>query len=189
MTYAPSEDSVQPGHPPSLITESSLSAWRQLESLAILWAQAKTLIRLGGCPGWSESSRGAHAILLVLSCAGSYNFSKSWNGLNIHKEPELWCLMAPTRPQHSCSEIHFSFFFFFCFNFAISFTRKSNVLCKECWPWSDAAFFRHLIWVLIVCHCPQFVMLGMWIKQFIKQFNKMSCDLVTYTLQQVKICH
>ena len=28
---------------------------------------AKTLIRLGGSPGWSESSLGAHAILLVLS--------------------------------------------------------------------------------------------------------------------------
>ena len=28
---------------------------------------AKTLIRLGGCPGWSESSLSAHAILLVLS--------------------------------------------------------------------------------------------------------------------------
>ena len=32
---------------------------------------AKTLIRLGGCPGWSESSLGA-VILLVLSCRGSY---------------------------------------------------------------------------------------------------------------------
>ena len=30
------------------------------------------LIRLGGCPGWSESSLGAHVILLVLSCGGSY---------------------------------------------------------------------------------------------------------------------
>ena len=29
---------------------------------------AKTLIRLGGCPGWSESLLGTHAILLVLSC-------------------------------------------------------------------------------------------------------------------------
>ena len=35
-----------------------------------MWT-VKTLIRLGGCPGWSESSLGAHAILLVLSCAGS----------------------------------------------------------------------------------------------------------------------
>ena len=32
---------------------------------------AKTLIRLGGCSGWSESSLGAHAIFLALSCAGS----------------------------------------------------------------------------------------------------------------------
>ena len=32
---------------------------------------AKTLVRLGGCPGWTESSLGAHAILLVLSWHGS----------------------------------------------------------------------------------------------------------------------
>ena len=32
---------------------------------------AKTLTRLGGCPGWSESSLGAQVILLVLSCGGS----------------------------------------------------------------------------------------------------------------------
>ena len=31
----------------------------------------KTLIRLGGCPGWSESSLGAQVTLLVLSCGGS----------------------------------------------------------------------------------------------------------------------
>ena len=31
---------------------------------------AKTLIRLGGCPGWSVSSLGAQAILLILSCCG-----------------------------------------------------------------------------------------------------------------------
>ena len=34
----------------------------------------KTLIRLGGWPGWSESSLGAHDILLVLSWGGSYIF-------------------------------------------------------------------------------------------------------------------
>ena len=32
---------------------------------------AETLIRLGRCPGWSESSLGPHAILLVLSWVGS----------------------------------------------------------------------------------------------------------------------
>ena len=40
-------------------SQSSLSAWRKLGSLATHWA--KTLIRLGGCPGWSESSLGAHS--------------------------------------------------------------------------------------------------------------------------------
>ena len=45
-----------------------------------MWT-AKTLIRLGGCPGWSESWLGAHAILLVLSCHGSrfFNILKSCN--------------------------------------------------------------------------------------------------------------
>ena len=51
----PSEDSDQPGHQPSLI-ESSLSAWRKLGQRT-----AKILIRLGGCPGWSESSLGAQS--------------------------------------------------------------------------------------------------------------------------------
>ena len=32
----------------------------------------RRLIRLGVCPGWSECSLGAHVILLVLSCSGSY---------------------------------------------------------------------------------------------------------------------
>ena len=53
--------------------QSSLSTWRNLWSLATYWAQAKTLIRLGRCPGWSESSLGTQFILWVLSCCGSYN--------------------------------------------------------------------------------------------------------------------
>ena len=32
----------------------------------------RRLIRLSGCPGWSKSSLGAHATLLVLSWGGSY---------------------------------------------------------------------------------------------------------------------
>ena len=36
---------------------------------------AKTLIRLGGCPGYSESSMGTQVILLFLSCSGSVVYS------------------------------------------------------------------------------------------------------------------
>ena len=59
---APSEDLDQPGHLPSMGSYGpKVSSCGQ-----------RRLIRLGGCPCWSESSMGAHAILLVLSCRGSH---------------------------------------------------------------------------------------------------------------------
>ena len=39
---------------------------------------AKTLIKLDGCPGWSESSPGAHLILLVLLWGGSNLECYTW---------------------------------------------------------------------------------------------------------------
>ena len=80
MACAPSEDSDQPGHLPSLIrvvTVHSMGSWRpKLSSCG-----QRRLIRLGGCPGWSESLLGAHTILLVLSRGGS----------NIHRLLNLYC--------------------------------------------------------------------------------------------------
>ena len=58
--YAPSEDSDQPGHPPSLIRVFAVrmkKAW----VLSYQLSAQRRLIRLGGCPGWSESSLGAHS--------------------------------------------------------------------------------------------------------------------------------
>ena len=59
---APSEDSNQPGHPPSLIRVFAVRMKKAWVLSYPLGAQrtAKTLTRLGGCPGWSESSLGAH---------------------------------------------------------------------------------------------------------------------------------
>ena len=71
MVCAPSEDSDQPGHPPSLIRVFAVrmkKVWVLSYPLSAQWR----LIRLGRCPGWSESPLGAHAILLVLSWGGSY---------------------------------------------------------------------------------------------------------------------
>ena len=48
-------------------SESWLSAWKTLGPQLPIERSVKTLIRLGGCPGWSGSSLGAHAISLVLS--------------------------------------------------------------------------------------------------------------------------
>ena len=53
-------------------SESLLSAWRKLGPLATHWAHSEDSDQtVGECPGWSESSLGAHDILLVLSLGGS----------------------------------------------------------------------------------------------------------------------
>ena len=76
MACAPSEDSDQPGHQPSLISlRCALNGY--LRTHAFFMRAAKTLIRLGGFPGWSESSLGvqslcwfchvaAHFLLMIL---------------------------------------------------------------------------------------------------------------------------
>ena len=66
MPCAPSEDSDQPGHPPSLIRVFAvcmMKAW----ALSYPLSTAKTLIRLGGCLGWSESSLSTCSFLAHLS--------------------------------------------------------------------------------------------------------------------------
>ena len=55
MACAPSEDSDQPGHPPSLgirpvWSESLFSAWRRFESLATHWAHSKDSDQNGRMP-------------------------------------------------------------------------------------------------------------------------------------------
>ena len=57
-----------------------------------MWT-AKTLISLDGCPGWSKSSLGAHAILLVLSWSGSV---VSWS----RTKPVKWSV-HPAKTQIS----------------------------------------------------------------------------------------
>ena len=96
MIFAPSEDSDQPGHPPSLIRVFACAQWvANLPKLSScgqrrLWSDwAKTLIRLGGCPGWSEFSLGAQTILLVLSLGGWY-YICSGRTLTIHEWQVLY---------------------------------------------------------------------------------------------------
>ena len=60
IACALSEDSDQPGHPPNLISlrcphEELLGPYLPIKRTA------KTLIRLGGCPGLSECSLGAQS--------------------------------------------------------------------------------------------------------------------------------
>ena len=69
VACAPSEDSEQPGHPPSLIRVFAVGIKKEWVLGCPLSAQRR--LRSSGCPGWFESSLGAHATLLVLSWGGS----------------------------------------------------------------------------------------------------------------------
>ena len=86
-------------------------------ALITYWAHSKTLIRLGGCSGWSESSLGAHDILLVLSCGGSQVYPYfSTLPLGREKDCGLW----------SWDSLEIVSRFFFCFFFKFKLNIKFN---------------------------------------------------------------
>ena len=68
-------------------SESSLSVWRNVSPWLPFERLAKTLIRLGGCPGLSESSLGTHVLswfpnhvcILFWSKQVSYSYSPRFN--------------------------------------------------------------------------------------------------------------
>ena len=63
---------------PTVWGEPLLSTWRNIGSSATQLSPLWRLIRLCGCSGWSESSLGAHIILLVLSWGGSFDCFMIW---------------------------------------------------------------------------------------------------------------
>ena len=88
MAYVPSEDSDQPGHTSSLIIVFAVrmkKAW----VLSYPMSAERRLIRLGRCPGWSESLLGAHTILLVLL----------WGSLFMSYSPAKWCVPREDSDQ------------------------------------------------------------------------------------------
>ena len=67
----PAKTQIRPGHLPSLIRVFAVRL-KKARTLSYPLSTQGRLIRLARCPGWSESSLGAHAILLVLSRCGSF---------------------------------------------------------------------------------------------------------------------
>ena len=101
MVCAPSEDSDQPVPPTSsgLRCPHEESLGDSLQTVRT----AKTLIRLGIRPVWSESSLGAQATLFVLSRGGSYNVMLVvWKGLKCHTWRVWKTISACTSAVRSC---------------------------------------------------------------------------------------
>ena len=72
VVCAPSEDSDQPGHPPCLIWESSLSARRKSGSLATHFVHSEDSDQTGRMPRLNRVFAGRTVIFLVLSWGGSF---------------------------------------------------------------------------------------------------------------------
>ena len=77
LSCVPSESSDQPGHPSWLIRVFAVRMQIAWVLCYPLFAN-QILIRLGGSPGWSESSLGAHAVLFPLSWGGSLMKKRPW---------------------------------------------------------------------------------------------------------------
>ena len=90
----PIEDSDQPGHPPSLIRVFAVRM-KKTSVLSYPLSAQRRLIRLGKCPGWSESSLGVHSlcwfchVTAYFMCPNSYNF---YNGSNVPRKQCFFCL-------------------------------------------------------------------------------------------------
>ena len=93
-------------------SESSLSAWRSIGSLATHKVHSEGSDQTRRCPGWSESLLGTHIIWLVLSCGGSNNkVRKGKNGNDcirmrkaLSKDCHLWRLWSQMLPCHRKKE-------------------------------------------------------------------------------------
>ena len=76
MACAPSEDSNRPWHPPSLIRVFAVRMKKAWVLSYPLSAQRRR-IRLGGCPGWSESLLGAQSF-----CWFCHETAHFWNSFH-----------------------------------------------------------------------------------------------------------
>ena len=85
----PSEDSDQPGHPPSLIRNFAVRMKKPSVLDYSLSAQRR-LIRLGGCPGWSESSLGTHSFSWFCHVAAHIMFGCCQNRKTFYDVGQLW---------------------------------------------------------------------------------------------------
>ena len=134
MACAPSEDSDQPGHQPSLIRVFAVcmkKAW----VLSYPLSAQRRLIRLGGCPGWSESSLGAQSFCWFCHEVAHPKVLTDRSGQTV------WTQMSPrtTKPTKwhmRPAKIH------------ISLGIRPVVGCPG---WSESSLSAHVILLVLLC--------------------------------------
>ena len=72
------------------------------------------LTRLGGRPGWSESSLGAHVILLVLSCGGSFINVLQENWISVSEISVVYCKNCVSNKVHIMYNFVYNYIMYYC---------------------------------------------------------------------------
>ena len=105
---------------------------------------AKTLIKLGGCPGSSKSSLGAQVISLVLPCCGSYVQANFMNG-HIYTISRCFVTASQQLAPNWNNNSYKQFFFFFL--------KKHFKSCTKSWNWKCYKFQSVFIFLLNIKLC------------------------------------
>ena len=164
---------------------------------------AKTLIRLGGWSGWSESSLGAHVILLILSWGGSnpvwirkascFQRNSNPRDLMIHSG-HCWPLGIKNVLNYYYHYIilishedvvHFdnlySYYFYYYSSRSRISSSSSNIgsilTCKSVsnkWCLSKSAHYQIIVWCVTTMNCPSV--------QFIDNILTCSCWITNKNL-------
>ena len=160
MACAPSEDSDQPGHPPSLIRVFPVYM-KEPQVLGYLLSAQWRLIRLGGCQGWSVTLLGAHAMLLVLSWGGliicyynySYNTGRTVDEFRKgHNVIKCFDMLLKATYKLICNRLSFMLLFFF---FIICICCKAWDKCTDsCKQWYTKGRHVNFLIHLIKCSKP-----------------------------------
>ena len=111
LTYVPSKDSDQPGHLCSLIRIFAV-CMKKARVLSYLLCAERRLIRLGGCPGWSESSLGTqsfykrcHEAANMFYCK-SPNYWDTWSNCCNELAHEIMVLITQATSEGSGEPAH-----------------------------------------------------------------------------------
>ena len=122
---------------------------------------AKTLIRLGGCPCWSEFSLGAHAILLVLSSSSSSSYP-FWSPVFLYRGLGFLTSLSRRRPLHSerfwgSAESIPSFFLSFSSTSSHDFLGLPDLFCATTFSLRTSA-----IQPVLHSTCPNHLIILVW---------------------------
>ena len=126
---------------------------------------AKTLIRLGRCPGWSESSLGAHsfcwfcheAAQLTIFCNFQRIFShyQTWNEPQHDKTNKMTCAPSKDQPGHSPSPSLIRVFAVRMRKpWVLSFPLNAHwrlIILRGCAGWSESSLGIYVILLVLSC--------------------------------------